>query len=634
MTRFACSAFWLWMTVIAAAAMFSFWPGLYGGFIFDDFPNLVRADRWKAASLAPAELWRALASDVSGVLGRPLSLLSFAVNYATTGLEPFWLKLTNLLWHAGNGVLVGLLCRRLFSLLPETSRPPPWVALVLALAWLVHPLQASTVLYVVQRMEIAAATGVLLSLIFYLVARQSEMNGQRGWPWLLLALAAWGMGLGFKESALIAPGMALLLEATFLNFAAPDDQPSRRWQATWGVLVLVALAGWLLLVSSRIGHWPHESRGYGPLERMLTQLPVLVMYLKQILCPVPESMTFYYDNFPVSRGLFSPVWTALSCLVLTGLLTLAIACRKHWPLTTFGIGWFFVAHSLTSNLWPLELAFEHRNYLALLGILLALVQPLGWLTRRLNADARVTLAILPVLLLGVLCNVQARTWGDPLRLAWTLEGRNPTSIRASYSLGEQLYAASGGQPDSPLWSMGLGQLKHAAALPGDPVLPLAGQIQVLSRAQQDVPAELWLELRRALVNRGWRPEHATTLFSLVDCRISDLCLLDDGQLLQTFLAILERHPRQPTVLTMYANFAWNVLGDRNLALRVQRDAAALSPDSLSMKVALAKFLLASGQGNNIDEGSTLLDELVELDKHGLFERQITELMQLEAANRR
>lgn len=614
--------------------MAAFWPGLQGGFIFDDFPNLVHADSWKVSSLAPADLWRALASDVSGTIGRPLSLLSFAINHAATGMQPFWLKLTNLLWHLANGALVWLLCRRLLLLLPATSRPNPWVAAIVALAWLLHPLQASTVLYVVQRMEIAAATGVLLALLFYLAARERQLKGQRGWPWLLLALAAWGLGLGFKESALVAPGMALLLELTLLKFSAPAGRPSRRWQTTWALLALVALAGWLLLVSLRIGHWPHEARGYGPWERVLTQLPVLVMYLKQIVWPAPEAMSFYYDNLPVSRGLFSPVWTAVSGLILAGLLALAVACRKHWPLTTFGIGWFFIAHSLTSNLWPLELAFEHRNYLALLGIMLALIQPLEWLTRRLNADARITLAILPVLLLGVLCNVQARTWGDPLRLAWALEGRNPTSIRASYSLGEQLYAASGGQPDSPLWSMALGQLKHAAALPGDPVLPLAGQIQVLSRAHQDVPAELWWGLRNALVSGGWRPEHATTLFSLVDCRISDLCLFDDGELLQTFLALLERHPRQPTVLTMYANFAWNVLGDRNLALRVQRDAASLSPDSLSMKVALAKFLLASGQGDNIEEGSTLLDELIELDKHGLFERQIAELMQLEAANRR
>ncbi len=633
MTAPAHSAYRLWLLVIAAVAMFSFWPGLHGGFIFYDFPNLVRADAWKAASLAPAELWRALASDVSGALGRPLSLLSFALNHATTGLEPFWLKLTNLLWHLVNGALVWLLCRRLFSLLPAESRPQPWLAIVLALVWLLHPLQASTVLYVVQRMEIAAATGILLALLAYLVARARQMRGQRGGHWLLLALVAWSVGLGFKESALVAPAFALLVEGVLLKFSGPGGQPSRRWQATWAGIVFVALACWLLLVSSSIEHWPYETRGYGPWERVLTQLPVLVMYLKQILWPVPESMAFYYDNFPVSRGLFSPAWTAVSGLILAGLLALAVACHRRWPLTTLGIGWFFIAHSLTSNLWPLELAFEHRNYLALLGIVLALVQPLAWLGRRLNADAPVTLAILPVLLLAVLCNVQARTWGDPLRLAWTLEGRNPSSIRASYSLGERLYAESGGQPASPLWSMALGQMKHAAALPGDGVLPLVGQIQMLARAQQDVPEQLWVELRRGLINNGWRAEHAGALFSLVDCRISKLCQLDDAALLQTFLQLLERHPQQPVALTMYANFAWNVLGDRALAVRVQRDAVNLASGNLSMKVALAKFLLASGQADNVVEGRTLLNELRKSNQHGLLDRQIAELMQLEAATR-
>lgn len=606
-----------------------FWPALHGGFLFDDFPNLVHAEGWKAQSLGAIELWRAMHSDVSGSIGRPLSMLSFAFNHALTGLDPYWLKLTSLLWHLGNGLLVWLLCRRLLSALPVGLRPGTWVALLLAMAWLIHPLQVSTVMYTVQRMEIAAASGILLALLAYLVGRQRQVSALSGGWWLVLAVVAWCVGLGFKESALLAPAFALLLELTVLRFAAASDIASRRWKMGWLLAVVVAVTGWAMLAASQIAHWPHEFRGYGPFDRLLTQMPVLLMYLQQILWPQPESMVFYYDNFPVSRGLFTPWWTALAGLTLAGLALAAVLCRRRWPLTALGIGWFFVSHALTSNLWPLELAFEHRNYLALLGVVLALVQPLAWLGRRLNTDARAVLVMLPVLLLALLTHVQARTWADPMRLAWTLEGRNPDSPRASYALGQSLYAASGGQAGSPLWSMALRQFEHAAALPGDPVLPLSGQIQLLSRVGRTVPDTAWQGLRNALASGGGRPEHVGALYSLTQCRIQRLCAFDDSELLRTFLAVLERHPQQPQLLTMYANFAWNVLGDPALAINMQRAAVLAAPREPSMKVALAKFLLASRSAVLVEEGRGLLAVLRASDKAGLLERDIAELGELE-----
>src|SRR5690606_6133690 len=113
--------------------------------------------------------------------------------------------------------------------------------------------------------------------------------------------------------------------------------------------------------------------------------------------------------------------------------------HRRWPLTTFGILWFFAGHVLTSNVIPLELAFEHRNYLPLMGIIVATIQPISELARRLRISitARRILTAISLAALALLCAIQSATWGDPMLLAMTLEQRNPTSQRASYDLARQ-----------------------------------------------------------------------------------------------------------------------------------------------------------------------------------------------------
>lgn len=598
--------------VFAAAAMVVYWPGLLGGFIFDDLPNLVHEQAWKVERLSPQQLAQAMSSGISSNLGRPLAILSFALNHAFTGADPYWLKLTSVLLHAGNGALVFLLTRRLLQLIPSGPRPAGdlLAPLVLGSAWLLHPLHVSTVLYVVQRMEIAAATWTLLALMAYVHARTRQIEGRRAWPWLAAVALATLLGLGFKESALLVPGFAFLIEACLLRFSGRvAGCRSNGWVAFYAAGSALALAVWLsmmLPLSSLVTSY--GARDFGPGERLLTQAPVLVMYLKQIMLPLPESMWFYYDNFPLSRSFAEPR-TLLSATLLLALVGTIAGCWRRWPLTSFGIAWFFVAHALTSNLIPLELAFEHRNYLALLGILLATTQPLCWLGRRLHGHVRATLTLMPVFALAALCWVQASTWGDPMRLAWTLENRNPGSIRASYSLGEQFHIASKGDPNSSEWAMALRQFEYASRLPGQQALPLQGQILLLARAGYDIPAPVWAQFRQTLTRDGMRAERIGSLYAVSQCRIEGHCALDDNELLHTLLHVLERYPRSATLLTMYANFAWNVLDEPMMAIRIQRDAVTHAARNPAMRAALATFLLASGDKELEREGRAIAASL-------------------------
>src|SRR5690606_18744603 len=83
-------------------------------------------------------------------------------------------------------------------------------------------------------------------------------------------------------------------------------------------------------------------------ERLLTQLRVLPMYIGQVLLPLPDSMTFYYDTYPKSTGWLSPITTLLGGVFLVALAFLAWRLRRGAPLASLGILWFFAGHLLTS----------------------------------------------------------------------------------------------------------------------------------------------------------------------------------------------------------------------------------------------------------------------------------------------
>src|SRR5215213_2675874 len=107
---------WLVLIGLPLLVLAIYWPGLNGGFVFDDYPNIVDNPTLKLDTLdGPA--WRAAAfSSDAGSLQRPIAMLSFAVNTYLAGMDPFAMKATNVVIHGINALLVLGLVRLLFAL--------------------------------------------------------------------------------------------------------------------------------------------------------------------------------------------------------------------------------------------------------------------------------------------------------------------------------------------------------------------------------------------------------------------------------------------------------------------------------------------------------------------------------------
>lgn len=602
--------------LICLLGTLAYWQGLYGGFIFDDFPNLVSDPDWKVTTLEPTQWRRAMALGISSDSGRPLAMLSFAINHYFTGLDPFWLKLTNLAFHLLNGMLVFFLCHQLTAVASrDTPRQGSHVAaLLVALAWTLHPLQVSSVLYVVQRMEVGAHTGVLLALIFYLRARIKQQQGASAGPWFVLSALATLLGLGFKESAALVPGYALALEVTLLRFRTIGSQPSRWLIGLYATALAIAVAVYLFhILPPYLSPGAYGFRPFTLSERLIAQIHALTMYLGQMILPLPSKLLFYYDNFPIQHALAS---TLAKLGVLVGLLVLAALSLRRLPLFSLGVLWFFLAHALTSNVIPLELAFEHRNYFALLGVLLCVTQVLTILSSKASVGSRRMLGAALIAFLAFLTAIQASAWGEPLRLATSLASKNLDSHRASYAMGAELVRAAGSNPESPLLSLAQKEFEHASGLPNASPLPDQALVYVHAMRGEKTPPQVWDRFQSKLAARRAGPEHRGALRGVLDCRLAGNCLLEDEALFDTLLVALENNPDSAVIASLYANFAFNVLGDTDLAIRVARDCIRLAPSDLEYRANLAR-MLAVAQPNN-PELPQLIDHIRTNDVYGRY----------------
>ena len=206
---------WVLLFCILLVTALVYWPGLWGGFTFDDNSNIVFNTQLHVKDLDWAQWVAATFSSPARELPRPLAMLTFAANHFFTGLNPWPMKATNLALHLLNVILVFGMIRALLRSIGRGSARPnnESIALFVCAVWAVLPINLMAVLLVVQRMEILSHTFVFLGLWLYLVGRQQIIEGQNGWKKILSGLVLCTiLGTTSKESAVLLPLYALIIE--------------------------------------------------------------------------------------------------------------------------------------------------------------------------------------------------------------------------------------------------------------------------------------------------------------------------------------------------------------------------------------------------------------------------------------
>ena len=465
------------LLAVLALVIIAYRPGLQGPFVFDDQANILDNPTLRVSELSAANLGAATGGAQAGPLGRPLAYISFALDYWRTGGAPQAadFKRTNLAIHLLNALLVFLLSRRLGEQVfgrqlfggpgrtgggHARDRRVLWFALAAAASWALHPIQLTSVLYVVQRMTSLSGTFTLLALLGYLYARTAAGAGAGRLAGAALVPLAAAAAVLTKETGTLLPLYVLALEVTVLRSARPWPALRQRWRRlspAWRRLGMLGAA--VVLAGACAAVTAHYSGGYGArpftlVERLLTEARVLWFYLGLVVAPGLDRFGLHHDDIALSTGWFVPLTTAPAVLGIVALAGLAVMLRRRAPLAALAVLWFLLGHSLESTVVPLEIAHEHRNYLPLLGPCWLLAAGLLRLVLRHRPAARaaspLVAGVFVVCALAVLTGLRAEQWSHERVLAEYEALHHPRSARAHNALAAQQFQS--GQLEAALRS--------------------------------------------------------------------------------------------------------------------------------------------------------------------------------------
>jgi tetratricopeptide (TPR) repeat protein len=623
---------------LCALTVFIYWPGLSGDYMFDDRANLLRNHRLNITSFDIESLQSAALSSSSGELRRPVSMLSFAINRYYFGIAPWSHKLVNLGIHILTGVLLFVFTRQIIrasqhlykTVLPDAAII--WLPLAVTGLWLVHPLNLTSVLYIVQRMTSLATLFMVGGLCLYTTGRLRMLQGRRGMPYLLTGLFGCGaLAVFSKETGALLPLYMLIIEAVVFRFRNMNGQLDK---AVTGLFVVCLLVPGLLVMGWLFQHPEFFTNGYKNREftldeRLLTEARVLLFYLKMIVMPSINELGLYHDDIVLSKSLLDPPGTLLALLCLLALLTVAVVMIRKQPLFSLGILWFFCGHLLESTAIALEIAHEHRNYLADFGILLALCS-LGAQVR-LPKLRRLMHSIVPVLFLllfSITTWVRAGEWSDNINHAIFEARHHPNSVRAVYSAG-RIHARLALEGVPGAYEKAQEYLERASRIDDSDIMASIVLIK-LGYLTDNPVKDRWLEqIYERLPRSTVKPTTLSSLYELANC-MNGSCTLPHEAMERMFRLTLENESLasnsriNANAHTLYGYFTINVRGNFEKGRELFHRAAELEPDNPQWHINLVNLLAVMG---NYDEAEKQLEVFMATDTQGGGSADYQELRQ-------
>lgn len=605
---------WPWLLAALTALVYA--PALTGGFVFDDHHNVLLLAARLDAARTFHDVVAAVLQNTSGPTGRPVSVLTLALDAWVHGASPFGYKVTNVLLHLLNGALVYALVLRILRFTADDRRAR-LAALLAAAAFLLHPIAFTNVAYVVQRMNLVSSLFILLGLHAYLSVRHDlAVRGRIGLRGPLLMAGLTAMATLGKENGALLPLYCAVLEFALLVRIAPlqaaqCERLRKAWLITAGAVALglivlfVARPGWLVA--------GYVFREFDAVQRVLTEARALWWYLGLVVLPLHRQFGLFHDDWSVSTGLLSPPSTALAVGGWLAVLMLAWWYRRRAPMLTFAVAWYLAGHCLESSVIGLELVFEHRNYLPLVGPWIAIVwyvtHPATW-----RAGGRIAAAG-AVVVFALVTVIRAEQWSDPVTLAMSMAQHHPGSFRSQYELGRVLYGWYLRERDPMSRAEAIAALERAAELSRSP-LPLIGLARLAATEGTPMSPQLEKDLARRLRTDLLQGDEVSGLIALIDCAISRECVLRRELALRWCDAALD-NPRlaaslRVPILVSAASVRGSLFGDTAGALAVIDQVIRLEPGSAVHRLSRAKLLQALGRRQEARAELEMAEELVTL----------------------
>jgi hypothetical protein len=407
------------------------WHGLSGPLVFDDLTTLA-----PIADESRPDYQKFIFNNASGLFGRAVSMSTFAVNHRLRGsFRNFELKATNLAIHIANGLVLYCLLLVLLPRVNESSHYR-WMAVLISALWLLSPINSGVVFYVVQRMALLACFFAFVGILCYALWRRGGHSSPIvKYLYLALCLACWPLAFLSKENGILLPFLILIIELEFFSRGK-----------SFRVLRAILLSSCVAAIIAVYVFQNHEllsyaGRSFTLVERLSTQPVVVAHYIRDLLIPVSADIGIFNDDFRTvtSYANFATTGASAAILFMLGFCFLSPEKSANRGVRA-GILFYFFAHALESTAIPLEMYFEHRNYLPSAGIYLAAVLA-GQAAITRYKIGRIFTVLFPVCVLAwftFLSYHKAQAWSSWPQVVMNIYQHHPRSARAGLEMASVL----------------------------------------------------------------------------------------------------------------------------------------------------------------------------------------------------
>ena len=420
--------------LVILACVLAFGNSLNNGFVYDDHFVVVQNDHIHSVDLIQifgSEYWGGFAQENVGTYYRPVTILSFALDWTAWGQNAFGYHLSNLVVHIAVTLLLYLLGMKL-----TRNRN---VALLAALLFAVHPVHTEAVSNISGRSDLLVA---LFSLCAVLCFLRDVL-----WSKILTPVAVF-LALCSKEIALVLPVLLVLCDLLWKPATGRFTRAfllRRIWTHHLGLWISVAV--FLALRTVAVGNLKPvpPSPLDNPLveasfvERIMT-MPVLVLHdLRLLLFPASLSVDYSFNQIPVVHSPAHPGFLA-GLLVLFALAYILLRIRPRSPVVLFGLALLCVPLAPTLNpfLPAGTILAERYLYLPSAGFCLLAAMAGLWLLElfRRPYTYRIAMAALTLILaLGVVRTaLRNQDWLSDETLFRSAVDASPNSVRARLNL--------------------------------------------------------------------------------------------------------------------------------------------------------------------------------------------------------
>ncbi len=365
-----------------------------------------------------------------GAMGNyhPLTMLTLCLEYAGAGLRPWLYHFDNLLLHLINTVLVYLLTRKLSG--------KPFMGLIVALLFGVHPMHAETVAWIADRKDLLYTPFYLLASLAYISYFRKDQK--KGLNYILMIL--------FYVFALLSKAVAVVFPLTCLLI---DYLEGRKlsWKLLTEKIPLFLLSigfGYLSIVEQQHVAAVVSLESYGIGARLVFASYAYFQYIIKLFAPLDLS-NFY--PYPVAPGVALTADLYIYPVLMIALLALLYVWRNMHKAFVFGILFFSVTMILLLQILGVGSAIlaERYTYVPYIGLFYVIA---FYLNRLIAEPETRNTSLRPVLMLGfagaivafaVTSNARSKVWYNTVSLWEDCIKKIPSYASAYNNLGVYLY---------------------------------------------------------------------------------------------------------------------------------------------------------------------------------------------------